>query len=253
MAYNDDQLAQADEEIADAMHVELLQRSKEVSRQQAQQARTASQAPEGVNCTAYPMFCSPKVNCSTQPLTDADRTAMDTRLSTPDGHANLRSWCLAYPAYARSLQTCVLDNNKSGYAQDTYDAQVQAGLDTADAVYCMVAGHCNNTEVTLDTTLEEAEGICDRQYGHDRWTKIGWKDFTEVLAKAQTMVAEQAQALSEGRIQWADLVKLARHESEISAMTACAMGNYHCDVVYCKRNYCGKQLYQRFANLSWSY
>ena len=32
-------------------------------------------------------------------------------------------------------------------------------------MYCFVAGHCNNTEVTEATTQTEASAICDKLYG----------------------------------------------------------------------------------------
>lgn len=32
-------------------------------------------------------------------------------------------------------------------------------------MYCFVAGHCNNTEVTEATTQVEASAICDKLYG----------------------------------------------------------------------------------------
>ena len=37
------------------------------------------------------------------------------------------------------------------------------------------------------------------------------------------------------------------------AMTACAMGNFQCDLAYCKMNYCNSPTFvKRFGNLSWS-
>ena len=35
----------------------------------------------------------------------------------------------------------------------------------ADAIYCFVSGHCNNTEVTETTTQTEASAVCDKLYG----------------------------------------------------------------------------------------
>lgn len=38
------------------------------------------------------------------------------------------------------------------------------------------------------------------------------------------------------------------------AMTACAMGNFQCDLAYCRMNYCNSPEHKsRFGNLSWSY
>lgn len=191
-----------------------------------------------MNCSAFPTFCHPQVNCAAEPITAANRATWDSQLATEDGHANLRSWCMVYPKYVTPLQKCVIEGDPSGYSQATFATQQAANLAMADAVYCFVAGHCNNTAVTANTTMLEAEGICDAKYGHDRWTSVGFQEFLGVLNRAQRTMAEQTRNLMDHRSSWADLVHLARHEADISAMTACAMGNYHCDVMYCKETYC---------------
>ena len=33
-------------------------------------------------------------------------------------------------------------------------------------------------------------------------------------------------------------------DAKTYAMTACAMGNFHCDVVFCRETYCKKEQYQ---------
>ena len=38
----------------------------------------------------------------------------------------------------------------------------------ADAVYCFVAGHCNNTEIEETATASEATKVCDKLYGERR-------------------------------------------------------------------------------------
>eukprot|EP00438_Fugacium_kawagutii_P020274 Skav227631 [mRNA] locus=scaffold3692:45399:48201:+ [translate_table: standard] len=144
-----------------------------------------------------------------------------------------------------------------------FQAQQKLKLTSADAIYCFVAGHCNNTEVTETTTQVEASAICDKLYGQ-RWTKVGWNDFMGVLARALEL--STTHHVPKDRWEWNvtgwnSLVKLARHEAEISvtwrdleAMTACAMGNFQCDLAYCKTNYCNSPKYiSKFGNLSWSY
>mmetsp|Transcript_53237 Transcript_53237/g.137668 ORF Transcript_53237/g.137668 Transcript_53237/m.137668 type:complete len:346 (+) Transcript_53237:72-1109(+) len=205
-----------------------------------------------VNCSEYPVFCDSKLNCSGNPITVAESVAWGKQLVTADGHANLRSWCMVYPMYATSVSKCIVEDSKLEYAQAMYKDQSKAQLTEADAVYCFVAGHCNNTEVTVNTTLQEAEGICSERYG-DRWKDVGWADFMGVVSRARAEMSSTKQAWSEGRASWSELVALARQEAEISAMAACAMGNYQCDVFYCKVNYCQNDDYlQRFGNLSWA-
>lgn len=45
-----------------------------------------------------------------------------------------------------------------------------------------------------------------------------------------------------------------RTESSISlqAMTACAMGNFQCDVAYCRKNFCNAQYQARYREWLWS-
>lgn len=256
----EEEVEAAEDDMAESMVTSLLQvdlkpfRAVSAPRRtevQEVMAERETQQP-AVNCSEYPMFCNPKVDCAANPITLANRADWDKRLATADGHTNLRAWCMAYPLYGTSLQKCVLDGDSIGYAQETFAAQTQFNLVRADAVYCFVAGHCNNTEVNVNTTTKEAEEICDQKYGHEQWTKVGWQDFMNVLARAQQLVKEGTEALHEQKTSWADLVKLAKHESDISAMTACAMGNYHCDVFYCKQNYCHNPEFASFARLSWA-
>lgn len=222
-------------------------------KQLSAQAQAPSSGP--VDCEKYPMFCDPKVNCSQNPLTEDDRKAIGKQLATADGHVNYRTWCLAYPMYATSVQNCIVEGDVKGYAQSMFEAQKKLKLLDADAIYCFSAGHCNKTEVTDSTSLASTtEAECDSRYGHKQWTSVGWTDFTAVLARALD-VGKTHQIPKEWKVTgWSSLVKLARHEADISAMTACAMGNYLCDLSYCHANYCQNPQYrERFGNLSWVY
>lgn len=205
-----------------------------------------------VDCHKYPMFCDKKLNCAEDPLTPAEKSAMDSQIALR-GKANIRSWCRAYPMYSTSVQRCIVEENPRGYAQEMFQAQKNLKLTSADAMYCFMAGHCNNTEVTEATTQTEASAICDKLYGQ-RWTKIGWNDFMGVLARALELSTTHHVPKEWNVTGWNSLVKLAHHEAEISAMTACAMGNFQCDLAYCKMNYCNSPKFRsRFGNLSWSY
>ena len=102
-----------------------------------------------------------------------------------------------------------------------FKSQQKIKLTGADAIYCFVSGHCNNTQVTDKTTPQEATGFCDKVYGHHRWTKLSWKDYMGVLARALELATKNHMPkewnVSGG---WPSLVKLAHHEAEISAVYA---------------------------------
>jgi len=191
-----------------------------------------------VNCSEYPVFCDSKLNCSGNPITVAESVAWGKQLVTADGHANLRSWCMVYPSYATALPKCILEDSKLEYAKAMYEFQTIAQSTEADGAYCFGSGLCNNTKVTLNTTLQEAEGICSARYG-DRWKGIGWADLEGPVAPAVPEMYNHS--------------PMPRQIAELFAMAACAMGNYQCDVFYCKVNYCQNDDYlQRFGNLSWA-
>jgi len=206
---------------------------------------------DAVDCGAYPMFCDAKLDCAARPLTDADKAELDLRLATQDGHANPRSWCYGYPMYATSVQKCIVDNDPLAYAREMYLAQSELRLLDADATYCFAVGHCNNTLLTPNATIQEAETVCDQQFGHERWTNAGWRDMERVLKVAYAYESGQVSVES---ATWAERVTLMKNLSAVSAITACAMGNFHCDVAYCHVNYCQNEVYRaRFGNLSWAW
>lgn len=201
-----------------------------------------------VDCEQYPMFCDPKVNCAGKPVSNAERHSLEKRLATPTGHANPRAWCLIYPLHAMSLQKCVLESNPLGYAEECYAQQEKLGLVDADAVYCFAAGMCNNTEVTLDTTVQQSEAICDHDFGRNKWLNIGWKDFNDMMDRAKKLLANYGQM----NLTDYELFTIAQREAKISAEVACAMGNYQCDVFYCKQKFCTNDHWRtKYGNLSW--
>mmetsp|Transcript_4627 Transcript_4627/g.13149 ORF Transcript_4627/g.13149 Transcript_4627/m.13149 type:complete len:278 (+) Transcript_4627:3-836(+) len=195
-------------------------------------ASAADAGAAGVDCSRHPEYCTEKLDCQHQ-SNDNLMSAVTRRIATADGHANLKSWCLNYPAYTSIVDYCIGRGDLRAAAGKTFENALATHSDEADASYCYLAGLWNDTDVTDATDVSEMESICDRRFG-ERWKQVGLDE-----------------VLNAGIID--DDGFTTRHGAEMFAMMACAGGNYHCDVVYCKRNYCGKQLYQRFANLSWSY
>merc|ERR1719471_2470825 len=48
--------------------------------------------------------------------------------------------------------------------------RLRVNISNIDAQYCFTFGHCNNTEVTENTTIAEMERMCDAKFGHQHWT-----------------------------------------------------------------------------------
>ena len=80
-------------------------------------------------------------------------------------------------------------------------------------------GFCHNDQVTLNTTLDEAQVMCDELFP----VPNGWRS-----AGAPPLPGKEFTAA----------------DAKNYAMAACAMGNYQCDVIYCRETYCKKEQYQ---------
>mmetsp|Transcript_33485 Transcript_33485/g.77821 ORF Transcript_33485/g.77821 Transcript_33485/m.77821 type:complete len:267 (+) Transcript_33485:50-850(+) len=189
--------------------------------------------PKPFNCTENPFMCEAPYNCHTK-LNAAERTKKLKTMAT-DGHPNLHTWCNA-PQYIPSLvRTCLRDHNLKLSAQKVYTATVKKrfGPFTAelDASYCFMEGHCTNTAVTYDTTLEDAEKMCDYRFGHKGWAvNFGYNDMVGIaFSKPGGMTVNNG--FTNPRL------------TKLFLKAACAMGNYHCDVIYCKDTYCSMPNY----------
>jgi len=208
---------------------------------------------QSMDCSSWPVFCDARLGCAAWPLQDAELSALEDRIATADGRANLRPWCMARRRYAGPLAKCLLEGDLQAYAREMFAAQrretnrTNADLVETDAAYCFLAGHCNDTEVTPSTTLREAEAICNGKFGHESWTGIGWRDLKRVLTAARDM--DDSSATEAG----ADVEALRRAQADVSRRASCAMGNYHCDVAYCRDNYCVDSDFRaRYGSLAWA-
>jgi len=181
------------------------------------------------DCAKYPFMCEAPFNCQ-RPLTMFQQTRQFSRLAAADGHANMRSWC-ENPQYADVIvQACIHEKNPKKAAHLTFEA-TKAGRfgdsQDLDASYCFMKGHCSNTEVTENTTVEEAEKMCDKRFGHDAWAvNFGTGDLQRAMLDHSAQGANNKAGFRNTAAPTA------------FAKAACATGNYHCDVIYCKETYC---------------
>eukprot|EP00429_Kryptoperidinium_foliaceum_P097611 CAMPEP_0176236188 /NCGR_PEP_ID=MMETSP0121_2-20121125/27217_1 /TAXON_ID=160619 /ORGANISM="Kryptoperidinium foliaceum, Strain CCMP 1326" /LENGTH=187 /DNA_ID=CAMNT_0017575617 /DNA_START=42 /DNA_END=605 /DNA_ORIENTATION=- len=166
-------------------------------------------------------MCGEPFNCWSDPVSEAQSAYWETEhIATDDGHANIKTWCLD-PSYEDSLaKYCFVEPDLKLNAQLTYKHMAERGYLENEASYCFMQGHCVNPDVNFNTTLAEAEAICDKQYGHEKWTTFAFGQRPpEVAAQTATGFSDPASA-------------------EYWALVGCAMGNWHCDVMYCKETYC---------------
>jgi len=174
------------------------------------------------SCNDWPQFCQAPFNCGENKL-DTETWAKKGIGFT--GHANFKTWCAA-PHYGHFMEQCIVKKDLIQAARTQYQL-LTSGVTPSinvieqEASYCFVQGHCKDTEVTAQTTLEEAEALCDKKIGHSAWTLWGSRN-TEIATgdipndKAYTD-PQQTLSLLAG---------------------SCATGSYHCDVMMCKETFC---------------
>mmetsp|Transcript_25424 Transcript_25424/g.57775 ORF Transcript_25424/g.57775 Transcript_25424/m.57775 type:complete len:244 (-) Transcript_25424:7-738(-) len=172
------------------------------------------------NCTRFPAACKEPFNCQKGPKYHGPNAPY----ATEDEHADYRTWCDSPESYIEPALQCQQGNLRE-YGRLMHQTQKSASpvVELVDAHYCFQHGHCDNDDIGPNTTLAEAEAICDEKFGHNRWTQL------ENLAVSGFDIRLSMKGLY-----------LSHAAEESFAMMACAMGNYHCDAIYCKQEYCSK-------------
>lgn len=170
------------------------------------------------------------------------RSWRDDRVATGDGHANLRTWCWL-EEFEHSLVTeCLVNRDLKKSAHLVFDQQVARGAGELDASYCFMEGHCLDTELNENSTIQDAEKQCDRKYGHAGWAEVSRNSF--LLDGVSSILTGGASASTGFH---------TKSLAESFGKLACAMGNWHCDNVYCKETYCKHPHYrERYSYLSHS-
>uniref|UniRef100_A0A7S2ACV4 Uncharacterized protein n=1 Tax=Alexandrium andersonii TaxID=327968 RepID=A0A7S2ACV4_9DINO len=185
-------------------------------------------------CASFPSFCKEPFNC--QNYTDYMALAWLEQGLAPDGKPNYFNWCSQSDSSAWMSKCAAGD--LLGSAKTRYflvNNGMYGGLkQELDGSACFLEGHCTNTAVTENTTAEETAAMCDKQYGHEAWTRFG------------SSHAPPENAIGFGMENgFADYRNgyLSHAQSRPFALASCAMGSFHCDVVYCRENYCKDEYY----------
>lgn len=139
-------------------------------------------------------------------------TASSLMSMATQGHADLHLWCVA-PEYGTFIETCLVDKDLVKAAWVLYN-------DTK-------AGKYGDGETDNDAKYCFLEGHCTN---------------TAVTTSTTLEEAERMCDYRYGDNGWT--------MSPDQAKSACAMGNFHCDVMYCKETYCTMPEYiKQFAHL----
>jgi len=189
-------------------------------------------------CEERPWSCEAPYNC--QDYTDeTQETLAFHKMATEDNRSNLQGWCSKADSSNHEFIDMVEECRTGSMPRSAligHEVQGREGLavygDVAyvwniDASDCFANGGCTNTEITENTTVEEAEAMCDRRYGREAWASF------------------QGATLGVVGPPWE-----GEHEDEWRLL-ACAMGNYHCDIFYCRVNYCNDpKMIKKYAHLT---
>jgi len=180
-----------------------------------------------INCDESPLLCQAPFNCQNFEPEPLVNIVLSKGLA-PDGEINWQLWCLT-PMYGPYMHSCIIDKDLVQAAKLQYQWSVNQhiGIDEMDASYCFIEGHCTNEAVTNKTTVEEGIQMCDERFGRQSWAMTG---------SAAALASQIPAAFTLPKVSWNGFHD-PRH-TKYFLKAACAMGNYHCDVMYCKETYC---------------
>lgn len=204
---------------------------------------------DGFDCDKYHHFCQEPFNCQPGAAHLFDTLSIAAGAWTQglahDG-VNLHSWC-AVPDYQDFVHQCLVEKDlvKAGHTQfeKTKSGEFGEFVYLMDGSYCFIEGHCLNTAVTENTTLAEASKMCDDRYGHERWTSFGSSGSKDTVDFIKNRTgADFSNGMS------------GKEHTTGFLLAACAMGNYHCDVMYCKETYCKQEdLKEKYSHFLYDY
>lgn len=179
------------------------------------------------DCEEAPWMCEAPFDCinSTGQVESWEKVLK--RLAKPSG-VNMQGWCYAGSPFYKPARQCLATRDLHGYAESMLQFSHDYKTEEFDASYCFMSGHCQNLQVTSNSTLLEAEAICDERYGGpDGWRSVGLGQFPQLPP-------------------WKYLWDSAdQKDVDIFVILSCAMGNYHCDVNYCHETYCAMESYKK--------
>jgi len=222
----------------------LLQVSAQAHSQQAQVAtpgrgrasklgmlRKAIRESETFSCAASPELCEAPFDC--HEFRQSEALTWEMSGLAHGGRPNHQAFCLM-PVFAPFASKCAKGDLDA--AADVQYVMTMAGRYgpsalELDASACFIDGHCADQSITNITTAEEAMALCDRRFGREAWATTGSR-LTEPQVGAGEASVKDLDPLA------APIGFSSPEQTRPMLLASCAMGNYHCDAVYCKKFYC---------------
>ncbi|CAL1130074.1 unnamed protein product [Cladocopium goreaui] len=208
-------------------HQLMLQRSLNVSQNVSQASGLLdrilflTEPWDEAQCARAPWMCAAPFDCLNTTGQVETLQELKQHLAKPSG-VNLQSWCHANPTQWQPGFECIIKQDLQGYAALMRQSSIEYHYEIYDASYCFMSGHCENDQVTLNTTVQEAEQLCDERFPEPQgWRSVGLQ-FPMPSPPFWTM---------------ADVKQIE--------LLACATASYHCDVIYCRQTYCQMEEYKK--------
>mmetsp|Transcript_36710 Transcript_36710/g.105790 ORF Transcript_36710/g.105790 Transcript_36710/m.105790 type:complete len:241 (-) Transcript_36710:249-971(-) len=193
-------------------------------------ARFAVAAAGAFNCTAHPELCQEPFNCQ-----DFRGTEPAQWNASGVGRVDFKTWC-TWPQYGPYIGKCVAERDPVGAGQLQFKL-TEAGMfdysSEQEGNYCFIEGHCANEDVNASTTWEQTVPLCDKRFGRKRWTAHrAWFSTGEDMIGGVPLPRKPQDSFT------------SRKQTTGFVIAACAMGSFHCDVMYCKSTYCKSPYFQ---------
>eukprot|EP00411_Alexandrium_monilatum_P084549 CAMPEP_0175710406 /NCGR_PEP_ID=MMETSP0097-20121207/40066_1 /TAXON_ID=311494 /ORGANISM="Alexandrium monilatum, Strain CCMP3105" /LENGTH=305 /DNA_ID=CAMNT_0017017825 /DNA_START=44 /DNA_END=961 /DNA_ORIENTATION=+ len=204
----------------------------------ARQSPGSNVTTEDIFCYMYPGYCKAPFSCPEFARNEAHEKFNEWIVNglAPGGIPDLHVWCYSEESY-QYISRCAT-GDLIGAAKIRYlltRAGYFGGLaHETDGSLCFLEGYCADTDVSENTTLGEAMQLCDERYGHEDWIHSG-----SLFSPAENAVGyAQEETWRDPRNGYAN-----RSQTRPLGLAACARGCYHCDVMYCRENYCKDEYY----------
>ena len=177
-------------------------------------------------CEKSPYICAEPFDCLNISGQVKSPEQFQQQVAGPEG-IDFHSWCYIPTFWEPAALPCLVEKDPLAYAQKMYENAMEKHIDGLHAANCFLVGYCESHEVTVNTTLAEAQDICDEWFPEPN----GWRSMGSP-----------------------PLVPLSQYTKQIAkqfAQYSCAIGTFQCDAIYCRKTYCQMEKYQKMFQAKW--
>ena len=174
-------------------------------------------------------MCSKTFDCLNTTGAMPTKETLQEQIATASGDPQVKSWCHFQANWDNIVKSCLVDRDLRRSAREVFHQVLSKHpQDEEDAKYCFLSGHCQDSVLDSNSTLEDATRACNQRYPEPHgWKSIGFADLDITQPLTTKARADQVSKIS------------------------CARGGFHCSVAYCQEVYCQMDRYkERFGFLA---